>query len=273
LVKVREFFKTDAGSGGVHGGTAKKQGNTEDAFFFSMLEDAGLKSYVDTNMLCGHYDSAHNIMYYPPFDGDQAKEPAAWMQEKRIINLGAGASAKPNELNVDLQKAPNVDFVCDIRKLPDEWSNSFDVAKASHVLEHFDFGETGDVLVEWLRILKPGGKLEITVPDLQAVAEEMVKDRFDVLMQGNIYGDEGHPFWNQEPYGGYDPDKVRFLKHSKDNNHHKSGYTAKSLIDLLRAVGFVNVKAERHLPIWEIHVVGEKPVEVAPVEEQKGTDG
>lgn len=267
VVDVREYFRTNSGTGEVRNGEARKQGHTEDAFFFSLLEDAGLKSYVDTNLLCGHYDVKTNVMYYPPFDGDQAKEPQAWMQEKRIVNLGAGASDKPNELQVDLQSGPNVDFVCDIRRLPDEWANSFDVAKAHHVLEHFDFAETEDVLTEWLRILKPGGHLEIAVPDLQAVAEEIANGRFDVLVQGNIYGDEGHPFWNQENYGGYDKDKTRFLKHSNDNNHHKSGFTARSLIDLLKRVGFVNIKAERHLPVWEIHVIAYKEVQDAKEEE------
>lgn len=269
VIEVHEYFKTQTGIGGVVDGTAAKQGHTEDAFFFSLLEDAGLKSYVDTNLVCGHLDAKTGMMYLPPFDGDQAKEPKAWMQEKRIVNLGSGGADAPNELNVDLQEGPYTDFVCDIRRLPDEWTDSFDVAKAHHVLEHFDFKDTRDVLKEWLRILKPGGKIELHVPDLQAVGEQLAKGDMSLLATGNIYGDQGHDFWYQAPYGGYDGE--RFLKHSYDHNHHKSGYTAKSLIDLLRDVGFVNVKAERHLPVWELHVFGEKPAE-AEKETENGQD-
>lgn len=39
---------------------------------------------------------------------------------------------------------------------------------ASHVLEHFDFmGELAVVLREWWRVLRPGGTLYVSVPDLR----------------------------------------------------------------------------------------------------------
>src|SRR3546814_14049356 len=36
---------------------------------------------------------------------------------------------------------------------------------ASHVLEHIPWFRTGDVVREWARVLKPGGILELWVPD------------------------------------------------------------------------------------------------------------
>ena len=58
-------------------------------------------------------------------------------------------------------------------------------------------------------------------------------------------------------YGGHDG--PRWLPHSFEHNHHKSGYTARFLIDLLKDIGFVDVKAERRTDNWELFVVGHKP--------------
>jgi SAM-dependent methyltransferase len=263
-MKVRELFKTiSTGAYSVNG--AELRSGTEDAYFFKKLEAAGRKAYIDTNMVCGHWDNVAGTMFWPAFDGDYAKTPDAWSHEPRVINLGAGADYDPYELQVDLRDTPNITFRCDIRSLPTEWENTVDIAKAHHVLEHFDFQQTPVVLAEWLRVLKPGGKLEIRVPDLEAVAENIVKGRFDAVVQGNIYGDQGHPFWNQEAYGGYDG--PRWLPHSFQHNHHNSGFTARHLLNLLKDVGFVEGKAERHTDSWEIRAEAQKPAAVSPTAE------
>src|SRR5579859_3645537 len=48
---------------------------------------------------------------------------------------------------------------------------SVDEVRASHVLEHYPHGQIGAVVAEWARVLKPGGKLKIAVPDFAKVAE------------------------------------------------------------------------------------------------------
>ena len=272
-MEVHEWFKTDS-KNIVDAGGIDKRANTEDAYLFEMMDKAGLKAFVDTNVVCGHYDINSDTMFYPTFDGEIAVNPDAWNREPRIVNLGSGGSYDPLELQVDLDEAPHIDFHCDIRKLPTEWENSFDVAKATHVLEHFDFAETASVLAEWLRILKPGGRVEICVPDLQVYAETIAEGKIDVLAQGGIWGDQAHPFWQQKPYGGYDETKTRWLKHSNDHNHHKSGFTARFLIDLMKDIGFVNVTAERRLMYAEVHAVGykEKPVELEEIRPEQVID-
>jgi SAM-dependent methyltransferase len=45
--------------------------------------------------------------------------------------------------------------------------NVLDYVYSSHVLEDFAEAETGSILAEWIRVLKPGGKLVLLLPDQQ----------------------------------------------------------------------------------------------------------
>jgi SAM-dependent methyltransferase len=63
--------------------------------------------------------------------------------------------------------AKNVDYVArwGYETLPLE-DNTYDLIHASHVLEHIDHWRVVDALKETFRILKPGGTLEIHVPNI-----------------------------------------------------------------------------------------------------------
>ena len=94
------------------------------------------------------------------------------------LNLGCGRSFNkklPSPwLNVDVD-GTTCDFLCDIRHLPDAWTDSAEEVRASHVLEHFFLDEMPSALAEWHRVLIPGGTLRVIVPDLQIIAEALVK--------------------------------------------------------------------------------------------------
>ena len=47
---------------------------------------------------------------------------------------------------------------------------SVDEIRASHVLEHFAFGEIPEVVKDWVRTLKPGGVMQLAVPDFEFIA-------------------------------------------------------------------------------------------------------
>jgi SAM-dependent methyltransferase len=70
--------------------------------------------------------------------------------------------------------------------LPDE-AGSVDEIRASHVLEHFAYGQAQAVLTDWVRALKPGGTLRVAVPDFQFIAEQFVEGG-DVNAQGYVMG-------------------------------------------------------------------------------------
>lgn len=52
--------------------------------------------------------------------------------------------------------------------------NSVDIVRCSHCLEHFPQNKAVEIVREWARVLKPGGKLRIAVPDFGKIAQGYV---------------------------------------------------------------------------------------------------
>jgi glycosyltransferase involved in cell wall biosynthesis len=80
------------------------------------------------------------------------------------LNLGCGSKLMPGFVNVDLYN-PDAELKMDVRKLNLK-DNTAQELHAYHVFEHFSPFEVNDILTEWLRVLKPGGKLVMEMPDL-----------------------------------------------------------------------------------------------------------
>jgi len=85
------------------------------------------------------------------------------------LHLGCGPRSIPGFIHVDIQPAPHVDVVGHVDCLP-MGAESVSLIYASHVLEHFGRRKYREVLVEWFRVLKPGGVLRLAVPDFAACA-------------------------------------------------------------------------------------------------------
>lgn len=100
------------------------------------------------------------------------------------------------------------DYVGDAKDLSRFEDEIFDEIYASHVLEHFDYiGSLQEALKEWYRVLKPEGKLYISVPDMRILCElynrgQNAKSRFVVSRM--IFG--GHCDKNDYHYVGFDFD-------------------------------------------------------------------
>lgn len=73
---------------------------------------------------------------------------------------------------------------------------SVEEIRASHVLEHFAHGEVQAVLAEWVRVLAPGGRLRIAVPDFGQVAANYVagmpQNTQGYVMGGQVDGADFH---------------------------------------------------------------------------------
>ena len=121
------------------------------------------------------------------------------MFDKLKLHLACGHDYDDSYINVDLY-APE-DARCDVRfdvqKLPYP-DNSVDEIKAFHIIEHFHFFEIQEVLKEWHRVLKPGGKLYLETPDFLETCRSFVEgsptmpiEEWRILLYGHFFA---HPW-------------------------------------------------------------------------------
>jgi predicted SAM-dependent methyltransferase len=188
---------------------------TEDVYFCNKARACGYKIHIDTGVqgqhldvkeLIKHYYHPHiqhlvwedyrgGINWYPRGDHPQRGTTAQLVEEqlkqkesvepdfKRPegpvrLDLGCPKNAKQEGfLSVDLFN--EADFQGDASDLT--WiitqTGMADELKASHILEHIGTGSVPAVLKNWKRALKPGGQIELSVPDFDWAAEMCLKQR------------------------------------------------------------------------------------------------
>ncbi|OHB50431.1 MAG: methyltransferase type 11 [Planctomycetes bacterium GWF2_41_51] len=127
----------------------------------------------------------------------------------RKLHIG-GEKAHPEWEIFNIQAGEHVDHVGDAGDLSRFDENTFDEIYASHVLEHFDY-QYGLVktLKEWRRVLKPDGKLYISVPDLEILSKLfLAKDQLEfkdrLLVMRMMFG--GHMNRYDYHFTGFDSD-------------------------------------------------------------------
>jgi predicted SAM-dependent methyltransferase len=84
----------------------------------------------------------------------------------RRLNWGCGPIAPFGWVNSDIEAAPGVDVVADIRKGLPLPANSFDYIVSIHALPEIPYSDHDKALSELHRVLKPGGVLRLSLPDM-----------------------------------------------------------------------------------------------------------
>ncbi len=144
------------------------------------------------------------------------------------INLGSGSIRIKNFKSIDAHPFATSDIIGGIKKIKLK-SDSVNIIYNSHVLEHVGRLKTFSVLKEWHRILRPGGSLYISVPNVE-VLYKMYLDNI------NEY---------------HDPNKRKLIDmivgiiHGGQNyrlNVHYNGFSFITLEHLLVAIGFEKVE-------------------------------
>ncbi len=127
------------------------------------------------------------------------------------LNIGAGDIALPGFTPIDKKlghEAGNLKEYAD---------GTVDEIYASHVLEHFPAAFVSGVVTEWCRVLKPGGRLRIGVPDFRKVAESYIDGK-------------------KLPHAGY----IMGGQTDKDDFHFAM-FDAETLRDVLEHAGFERI--------------------------------
>ena len=100
----------------------------------------------------------------------------------RRLNWGCGEDPPAGWTNSDLNDAPGVDIVCDIRDglpIEDGW---FDYVVSMHALPMIRYPELVPVLVELRRVLKPGGVLRLGLPDVERGIQAFLRGDRDYFL-------------------------------------------------------------------------------------------
>lgn len=180
------------------------------------------------------------------------------------LHLGCGAVHLPGALNVDVRA--DADVVCDLRDYPYQPASVDDII-CHHVLEHLPMRDTAPLLQKWAGALRPGGTLEIGVPDLDLMAAawlEADETARWTRYAWTIYGGQSdeapvEPWATQQP--PYNPHQT-----------HQAAFTLGYLVRQLEAVGLRMIDA-----FWydghgtpSAFVFAQKPAAIAPtvLEEQ-----
>ena len=159
-------------------------------------------------------------------------QPFDPLAHPRRLNLGAGFDNRPGYLNVDLNDFHGPDLVGDARSLPQLPSGHYEEIIAQDVLEHLERADGPKALAEWRRLLAPGGRLWLRVPDLPSLLR-WLDDSESVDRHREIM----HYLFGTQAYNG---------------DFHLAGYTDVLLCAELMAVGLERVELElRDDWLWE----------------------
>jgi len=131
------------------------------------------------------------------------------------LEIGSGNKPVPGYTRIDIEPHQFVDIVGDFRTMT--FSNLEEV-RSHHLLEHFGYDESIEVLKLWKSWLMIGGRLTVETPDFGRICE----------------------VWNEKKYWA---DKEHLAKHAygsqeADWAYHKSAWYKEKFQDILPKIGF-----------------------------------
>lgn len=141
------------------------------------------------------------------------------------------------ELRLDIDPDCKPDIVASITDLAPIETGSMDAVWSSHNIEHLEAHEVPKALSEFHRVLKVGGFLLITMPDLQKVAELIAADK----LEDPAYVSPAGPIAPIDMVYGF----RRAIARGNSFMAHRTGFTAKTLAQRLSGAGFRDIVVKR----------------------------
>jgi len=165
---------------------------------------------------------------------------------KKLLNVGGGSKqiglppqyAGVEHLLLDIDPAGEPDVLCDARQLTTLEAGRFDIIYCSHNLEHYHRHDVPKVLAGFMHVLKADGFAHIRVPDMQEVMRVAVERNLD--LEDVLYESPAGPIMVLDVMYGLGS---QIERSGVDFYAHKTGFTRKSLLKVLREAGFTNIFA------------------------------
>ena len=142
-----------------------------------------------------------------------------------------------HEIRLDVDPGVEPDVVASIADMHPVPSGAVDAVWSSHNIEHVFAHEVPTVMGEFLRVLKPGGELLVTTPDLQGIGAALARGRLEEPLYKSTAGavsalDILYGFGEEIATG-------------REYMAHRTGFTAATLARRLSRAGFVDVQISR----------------------------
>lgn len=148
--------------------------------------------------------------------------------ELRKLEIGSEHRPAEGYEHLDIIKYPHVEIVADARKIPID-DNTYDEVYSQWVLEHFMEHEVVNVLKEWRRVLRAGGKVRAITNNQKSINE--------CLEKGQITWKE----WTRLTFG---IKKETTAENIVVEECHKVGFSPDSIGQYFTDAGFTEVKVE-----------------------------
>lgn len=154
--------------------------------------------------------------------------------QPRKLQIGSGIGALEGWLNTDINPTKEIAFLDATKKLPFD-DCTFDYIFCEHLIEHLEYLEGEKLVQECFRVLKLGGKLRISTPDLRFLIELYAENKSELQKRYIIW-----------VINTFLPDIGIYLDTFVINNcfrawGHKFIYDSKTLKSLLEKCGFANI--------------------------------
>lgn len=219
-------------------------GGGEDIEFTIRAKKAGYKSMV---IAPTDYNGKTNVGMYPIWHKDNRTFVEMPEYTKVIVkrngllncqkfndniklNLGGGGVNYPGFLSVDMNDQ-RAHILMDITKLEFQ-ENTVSEIMASHVFEHLNPYKAVDILKSWLKVLKPGGKLTMEMPDIVALCKKIAK-AYDEDDMKNFYGPLNAVYGSVNTTDVGEPSDI--------TSPHLFGWAPKSLFYHMLEAGYVDI--------------------------------
>lgn len=156
--------------------------------------------------------------------------------QSKMLEIGSGSKPKKGYLHFDVRSNVKADVVGDARQLPFS-DGEFESVYSRLFLEHLPRADAKEALSEMLRVLKRGGTVEITVPNIAYFCRLFVEEKGQKKewALNKLYGFENYP-----------------------EDHHYFGYDFEILARTLKETGFESIELVKGEEQY-LHVKARKP--------------
>ncbi len=156
-----------------------------------------------------------------------------WQQARRIaLHLGCGRRIMPGWVNVDAVAGAGIDLVWDLRYRLPFATRSATMIYSEHLLEHLPKRDALALLAESYRILEPGGRIRIGVPDAELYLRAYAEQQTDFFRELRHLGGTLTPL--ETP--------IDVINHMfRMGGHHQFAWDYQSLAHALQSIGFEQI--------------------------------